>query len=562
MPVDVVGTVLAVVLDHEDHRVLPVPAVRDLIDDVANGEVAVGDLRLRVRRTAGVVTGEPHHVEVGGTSLLELLLPDLVAVDVRDRGVERRRQRIGDVVQRRDHRAVVALQVGGGQLGGVTAVLDALDRAVVLLPRTGRLALGVLELTVVACGIAGVLDRRPQEARTLVAQHVLLGVVAALVLTRGRLGVLGVIALHQPVVALGRVRADVVQVVVETELLGQRVLVRRDLRSELRQARVAVALGHVAVHLVVGAVLLDQHEDVLDRRRVTDARRDRHGPGPAAPGILRVVPAPAVLGKDRIGVPGDVPVARKGEAGEGGGGAVRAVTHRDNGALTLVERERRAARVDAAGVGDDDLVADGRHGRRVVVRRQQADVVHRLPRVAVILVDGDGVRTAEGDQQVAVVRHGDARGLVPDVRRRPRLGLDRLHDRVPGRVDDRDSVTVRIGDEQRVVLDVHGGRVQADCDRPDGRRRIRGVDDADRSGRRRAEVPIGRHLGAVGAHGRVAGLGLSATLVAHIELVANEGELTRGDTDIPRPLDCAAVGVERHDGVLSVDRGVQRGPVG
>src|SRR5919201_3029454 len=188
------------------------------------------------------------------------------------------------------------------KLGGVTAVLDALDRAVVVLPGTGRLALRVLELTVVARGLAGALDRRPQEARPLVAQHVLLGVVAPLVLTRGRLGVLGIVALHQPVVALGRIRADVVGVVVETELLRQRVLIRRDPRPELRQGRVAVALCHVAVHLVVGAVLLDQQEDVLDRRGVTYASRDRHGLRPAAAGPLDVVPAPAVLSEDRAGV--------------------------------------------------------------------------------------------------------------------------------------------------------------------------------------------------------------------------------------------------------------------
>ena len=48
MAVDVVGAVLAVVLDHEDRRVLPVLAVRDLVDDLADGEVVVGDLGGRV----------------------------------------------------------------------------------------------------------------------------------------------------------------------------------------------------------------------------------------------------------------------------------------------------------------------------------------------------------------------------------------------------------------------------------------------------------------------------------------------------------------------------------
>ena len=339
------------------------------------------------------------------------------------------------------------------------------------------------------------------------------------------------------------------------------MLVRRDPRSELRQVRVAVALGHVAVHLVVGAVLLDQQEHVLDGRRVTNARWDRHGLGPAPAGLLDVARAPPVLSEHCAGVAGDVLVARKGEPGQRAGGAVRAVTHGEHGARTLVERELGAACVDAAGVGDDDLVADGGHGGRVVVRRQQADVVHRRLRVAVILVDGDGVRAAEGHQQVAVVCHGDAGGRIPDRRRRPRLGLDRLHDRVLRGVDHRDGVSVRVGHEQSVALDIHRGRMQPHGNGADRRRRVRRVDDADGSGGRRAEIGVGGHLGAVGVHGRVAALGLTATLVAHVELVADEGELTGSDADVPGLLDRTGARVERHDGVLPVDRGVEGGPI-
>src|SRR6185437_840972 len=344
------------------------------------------------RRPAGVVAGEPDHVEVGGAVLLEVLLPDLGAVDVRDRQVERRRQRVGDRVQRRDRRAVVALQARGGQLGGVAAALDVLGRAVVLLPRAGRLALHVLELAVVPGRRAGRLDRGPQEARALVAQHVLLGVIGALVLTRVRLGVLGVVALHQPVVALRRVGADVIHVVVEAELRGQRVLVRRGLLAELRERRVAVALAHVAEQLVVGAVLLHDQEDVLDRGRVTDAQRDRDGGRLVALGLLHVVPAPAVLLEDGRGVARGVQVAREGEPGQRRGRAVRVVAGHRDGPRSLGGRDAGAAGVDAAGVGDDDLVADGGHVRRVVIRWQQADVAHRLLRRAVVAVDRDGVR--------------------------------------------------------------------------------------------------------------------------------------------------------------------------
>ena len=52
MAVDVVEAGLGVVLDHEDRRVLPVLAVRDLVDDLADREVVVGDL-------GGGVTGPP-----------------------------------------------------------------------------------------------------------------------------------------------------------------------------------------------------------------------------------------------------------------------------------------------------------------------------------------------------------------------------------------------------------------------------------------------------------------------------------------------------------------------
>jgi hypothetical protein len=42
--VDVVLAGLAVVLDNEDRRVLPVLAVRDRVDDLADRQVVVGDL--------------------------------------------------------------------------------------------------------------------------------------------------------------------------------------------------------------------------------------------------------------------------------------------------------------------------------------------------------------------------------------------------------------------------------------------------------------------------------------------------------------------------------------
>ena len=57
------------------------------------------------------------------------------------------------------------------------------------------------------------------------------------------------------------VRVDVVE---QREALRQRVRVGRDVRAEQRQLRVAVAARVVAEHLVVGAVLAHDVEDVLD----------------------------------------------------------------------------------------------------------------------------------------------------------------------------------------------------------------------------------------------------------------------------------------------------------
>src|SRR5262249_15701592 len=50
----------------------------------------------------------------------------------------------------------------------------------------------------------------------------------------------------------------------------ERVLVRSDLLPEHRQSGIAVPLPEVAENLVVGPVLLEHEDDVLDRRAVTD----------------------------------------------------------------------------------------------------------------------------------------------------------------------------------------------------------------------------------------------------------------------------------------------------
>ena len=69
-----------------------------------------------------------------------------------------------------------------------------------------------------------------------------------------------------------------VEVVEQHELARQGVGVGRRILAEEAEARIAVSRRQVAEDLVVGAVLLDDVEDVRDRRGVADARGNRRRP--------------------------------------------------------------------------------------------------------------------------------------------------------------------------------------------------------------------------------------------------------------------------------------------
>ena len=66
-----------------------------------------------------------------------------------------------------------------------------------------------------------------------------------------------------------------VEVVEEHELPREGVCVRRHLLAEESEIGIAVAGRDVAEHLVVGTVLADHVEEVLDRRALPGAVRDR-----------------------------------------------------------------------------------------------------------------------------------------------------------------------------------------------------------------------------------------------------------------------------------------------
>ena len=122
---------------------------------------------------------------------------------------------------------------------------------------------------------------------------------------------IGGISPHRPFMAVGADLALDVKVVQEHELAGQGVVVGRDGLGEQADVRIAVAFFHVAEDLVVGAVFLDDVDDVLDRRRLADLGGDRVSGGGARSGHGRRIASPqrAAL-VNRLGIGGHLPGGR------------------------------------------------------------------------------------------------------------------------------------------------------------------------------------------------------------------------------------------------------------
>ena len=111
--------------------------------------------------------------------------------------------------------------------------------------------------------------------------------------------------------AVGRLAAGVVEVVEKREALHQRVRVGSDSRRRRRPSeRVAIAARNIAQDLIVGAVFTNDHEYVLDQRRIADLLRDsdRLGMRAAASGSLDIPrQVPVVVQVDLIRPVGQCP---------------------------------------------------------------------------------------------------------------------------------------------------------------------------------------------------------------------------------------------------------------
>ena len=95
----------------------------------------------------------------------------------------------------------------------------------------------------------------------------------------------GVVAFGAPGMAIGRIDAIAIEVVEQDVLPRQGMMVGGDELRVDAQAGIAVALGHVPEHLVVGLVLLEDVKHVLENGRLAGMHR-HWAPAPGRPGAV------------------------------------------------------------------------------------------------------------------------------------------------------------------------------------------------------------------------------------------------------------------------------------
>ncbi len=272
--VDMVGAVLGVVFQDENGGLRPELRLRDRLHQQPERVVVVGDGGLRSDLAGadarGVIVAEPHRHEArhlaAALEFRQIAQEHLHAFDVGVVHVEAAELHVGVLRQRRVAHGGDLASRGRRRrdVGHPPAVVaEAQARLHGVAPDVaGRGQRGALAALVVVVAAARGVRVRPH------ALHV-----------SGRDGG------ARPVVPVG---ADVgidVEVVQQHELARQPVVVRRHFFSEQREGRIAVADAEITEHLVIGAVLLDDVDDVADGAVLAaplermSARRRLRGPG-------------------------------------------------------------------------------------------------------------------------------------------------------------------------------------------------------------------------------------------------------------------------------------------
>ena len=369
---------------------------------------------------------------------------------------------------------------------------------------------------------------------------------------------------------VGRQRALVVEVVEVTEPVGERVGVWRDLLTELSVGRIAVRrlaidTGDVAQLLVIGTVLPDDHDHVLDRRAPAEMGRDDVRRGVVVALVDRLDLVPVVVGEDRLGVLPELTVMRHRERRHAAGVVVRVVVGGRGRVITLVDRRLGALGADALVVGHDDRVRAERRVRldlnRIPVRRDQAGGPHRAVQ-ALVAIHSDRVVAPDADEHVGRVGHVDRVRVAPHLRARHRVGPDGLGDPVRLLVDHRQAVVVRVGDEQGVAVLVERGRLEPNRDLLHLLSGLQ-VDLRDGAGDRRARARARHDRRTVGQVREVVLVGRAAAFVGHVGdgAVVGEHDLARGVADRDLVEHRAGGGVDHAELVGAVERHVELRPV-
>jgi hypothetical protein len=335
--------------------------------------------------------------------------------------------------------------------------------------------------------------------------------------------------------------------------LTSALAVRRHLLGEEAPGRVAVALGHVAQHLVVGAVLLDYVHHVADRGGVPNPLRDRVAREGASRGR-----GPAALSGRRPSRQGLLVGVAAGKPDEAQGAAVKVVhllPFRAGPARLRSEPARAQHKQRGAVRGDADR------------RREPASGYETQGAAAAPLAhveDGDAVRVGIRDVERPRVRgERQAVGRRPRQVLRGRRGREHLGDPpVPG-IHHGHGVEPAVRDEQAAVRrEDKLVRVQARGPAPD-KAPIRGVDHRDRGFAPEAHV---RPAGAL-VPGDVEGVAVGVELVAAQNVLwVNRGRRRRvgGPSLSPeprRPGHRAGPQVDAHDPVVKRERSQGAGSV-
>src|SRR5262249_28266821 len=124
--------------------------------------------------------------------------------------------------------------------------------------------------------------------------------IAAREAAKGLLQVVGDVSLVDPLMPIGAEDATAIEVIEQRKLPHEGMVVGRYAFAEHHQAGVAVAFLQVAEDLVIGAVFLDDIDNVLDDRRLTVTLGHRYRLGVSA-GLLE---AGQTIGKAVVGVDG------------------------------------------------------------------------------------------------------------------------------------------------------------------------------------------------------------------------------------------------------------------